>query len=357
MTNECGDSIRQLCKDFICGNSPRYIFGRTPYAADIARHIKPDGFIDDFTDDKLFLDVPVVRLSDVPKNAIVVSAIVDGRPVTADRVIKERGLESIDYFTFKNNSGLQLKEPGLVASSKFRLNYLHFKEKYDHIYAILADSLSQETFSRLVKFRLNENITEMKDFTFRPEDSYFEPFIDLNKENKIFVDVGSFDGETTLEFIRCFPDYSGVHVFEPEPKQMSVIREKLKGVSNIHYHECGASNCEDILKFTSSGSWSHLDKDGDIEVKINTIDNLIKEKVSFIKMDIEGHEYAALEGARQHILNDHPVLAICAYHLVDDFWKLPELVFSYRSDYKLYMRHYTEGMLETVYYFIPHKHV
>ena len=72
-------------------------------------------------------------------------------------------------------------------------------------------------------------------------------------------------------------------------------------------------------------------------------------------MDVEGHEYAALEGAQQHIINDHPALAICAYHLIDDFWKLPELVLSYRSDYKIYMRHYTEGILETVYYFIPQK--
>ncbi|CZU90928.1 FkbM family methyltransferase [Enterobacter ludwigii] len=96
-----------------------------------------------------------------------------------------------------------------------------------------------------------------------------------------------------------------------------------------------------------------MDDAGETEVKINTIDALVNEKITFMKMDIEGHECSALEGARQHIINDHPSLAICAYHLVDDFWKIPELVLSFRPDYHVYMRHYTEGVLETVFYFVP----
>ncbi|WP_425281358.1 FkbM family methyltransferase [Pectobacterium odoriferum] len=70
-------------------------------------------------------------------------------------------------------------------------------------------------------------------------------------------------------------------------------------------------------------------------------------------MDIEGYEINALKGAKETILRFHPKLAICAYHKVDDFFTIPELVLSYRNDYKVYMRHYTEGLLETVYYFIP----
>lgn len=355
MTIKHGESIRQLCDEFMSGSTPRYIFGRTPYAADIIAHIKPDGVIDDFTSEKSFNGVPITPLSSVPANAIIVSSIVDGRPVTVNELLTKTGLSNIDYYNFKRYSGLPLKEHSLVANSKFRLDYQHQRSKYDHIYGLLADEVSKETFSRLVNFRLNENLQDMEYFTFRPEESYFETFIDLNSDDAVFVDVGSYDGSTTLEFIRHYPGYRSVHLFEPEPKQMAVIRSRTEGLKNIHFHEYGASNCAGVLKFTSSGSWSHVDEQGDIEVKINTLDALVNEKISFIKMDIEGHEYAALEGSREHILNDHPVLAICAYHLVDDFWKLPELIFSFRSDYKLYMRHYTEGVLETVFYFVPEK--
>ena len=56
----------------------------------------------------------------------------------------------------------------------------------------------------------------------------------------------------------------------------------------------------------------------------------------------------AIEGMRNHILNDHPKMAISVYHKVDDFWKIPEQVFAIRHDYDIYMRHYTEGTDETV---------
>ncbi|MEQ9566287.1 MAG: FkbM family methyltransferase, partial [Pseudomonadales bacterium] len=61
----------------------------------------------------------------------------------------------------------------------------------------------------------------------------------------------------------------------------------------------------------------------------------------------------ALRGARHTILEHHPKLAICVYHRADDFWKIPETVFSIRDDYDLYLRHYTEGVTETVMFFIP----
>ncbi|MGK9175463.1 FkbM family methyltransferase [Yokenella regensburgei] len=356
MTIERGEALRQLCDEFIKGRVPRYIFGRTPYAKDIIEYIKPDGIIDDFTTESTFNGVPIIKLASVPAKAIVVSSIVDGRPVTVSRLLAGKEIGNIDYYSFKHYSGLPLKEHSLVANAEFRSDYQQNRDKYDYVFNHLADETSKETFSRLVDFRLNEHLETMEYFTFRPEESYFESFINIDSTNAVFADVGSYDGSTTLEFIRRYPGYRSVHLFEPEPKQMAVIRSRVEALDHIHFHEYGASNCAGVLKFTSSGSWSHVDEQGDIEVKINTLDNLVNEKISFIKMDIEGHEYAALEGSREHILNDHPVLAICAYHLVDDFWKLPELIFSFRSDYKLYMRHYTEGVLETVYYFIPEKH-
>ncbi len=72
-------------------------------------------------------------------------------------------------------------------------------------------------------------------------------------------------------------------------------------------------------------------------------------------MDIEGAEYDALRGAEQTISEHHPRLAISVYHRVDDLRRIPELVLSYRSDYDLFLRHYTEGVTETVMFFIPRK--
>jgi len=55
------------------------------------------------------------------------------------------------------------------------------------------------------------------------------------------------------------------------------------------------------------------------------------------------------------MLKINPKMAISAYHQKDDFWKIPEKILNIRSDYDIYLRHYTEGIVETVMFFIPRK--
>jgi hypothetical protein len=86
---------------------------------------------------------------------------------------------------------------------------------------------------------------------------------------------------------------------------------------------------------------------------INTIDNLIKDEVDFIKMDIEGAEQDAIEGAQNTIKNYTPLLAICIYHKAQDWYKVPQKVLEINPNYTIYLRHYMEGIYETVMYFIP----
>ena len=74
------------------------------------------------------------------------------------------------------------------------------------------------------------------------------------------------------------------------------------------------------------------------QVTLVTLDDDISEEVSFIKMDIEGAEIEAIEGAERHIREDHPTMAICTYHRYDHMWRIPELILSYNPNYKLYMR-------------------
>jgi len=63
----------------------------------------------------------------------------------------------------------------------------------------------------------------------------------------------------------------------------------------------------------------------------------------------------AIVGARQAIIKHHPRLAICVYHRFDDLWRIPERVLSFHDDYQIFLRHYTEGVDETVMFFIPQK--
>jgi hypothetical protein len=82
---------------------------------------------------------------------------------------------------------------------------------------------------------------------------------------------------------------------------------------------------------------------------------LINQKVDFIKLDIEGAEQDALCGAKETIKKYTPILAICIYHKAQDWYKIPQIVLDINPNYKLYLRHYMEGIYETVMYFIPQK--
>ncbi|RLW68504.1 MAG: hypothetical protein B6D71_13650 [gamma proteobacterium symbiont of Stewartia floridana] len=71
------------------------------------------------------------------------------------------------------------------------------------------------------------------------------------------------------------------------------------------------------------------------------------------EMDLEGWELQALHGARRHILEERPNLAIAVYHQAADFRTIFEYITGLCPDYRVYLRHYTEGWSETIMYFIP----
>ena len=63
------------------------------------------------------------------------------------------------------------------------------------------------------------------------------------------------------------------------------------------------------------------------------------EKITFIKMDIEGAEKDAIKGAKNHIKNEKPKLLVSAYHIPEDIFAIPKLIDDIREDYKFYMRY------------------
>lgn len=345
-------NARLFCSAFFeeC-ERPKFILGRNIYAISIADYVDVDGFIDDYTDEQFYLGRPIVKLSKVPPEALVINAA-GGRPLSAGARLTDAGLTHLDYFSVYKNSGYPLI--AMRFNEGFEEDLANNEDKYCWINELLEDEESKVIFRKLVSFRADYDIHHLSGFTWREDLQYFENFLKLNGENETFIDVGGFDGFTSVEFIKKCPDYKSVHIFEPEPSNYQNCLKRLAPYQNIHIHNLGLSNIRTNLKINVQGSASTVSEDGIVSIKVDRLDAVLTEDIAtFIKIDIEGEEIAALEGAQDIIKQHHPRLAISIYHRAGDFWRIPELVLSIRNDYKIYVRHYTECIYETVMFFVP----
>ena len=107
----------------------------------------------------------------------------------------------------------------------------------------------------------------------------------------------------------------------------------------------------DVQRKKTEGYLSEYEEDGGVPLPVTSIDDAIKENISFIKMDIEGSEYKAIIGAQDHIRNDYPKLAICVYHSPEDLWEIPLMIHRMFPKYnKFELRHHSKDFRETVLY-------
>lgn len=175
-------------------------------------------------------------------------------------------------------------------------------------------------------------------------------------ENEVFVDGGAYTGDTILSLIKAFgkgKDYcKKIYAWEPDPVNCEKLRRHCKKYKNIEILPYGLWSEKTVLAFSDGDeSTSRISAEGSKSLSVDTIDNLCaNEKVTFIKMDIEGSEIEALRGAEQVIRRDKPRLAICIYHKPEHFYEIPFLIREMVPEYKLYIRHHRPTFNETVLY-------
>lgn len=173
---------------------------------------------------------------------------------------------------------------------------------------------------------------------------------------EIFVDAGSFDGMSSVSFKRWAKDSMFVYAFEPDIcNAKRCLQNLVKNQIPSKVIRKGLWNKNTRLQFeTKATALSKICARGGVTVPVVPLDEILREDpVTFIKMDIEGAEKEALEGAERTITQYQPKLAISVYHKPEDILELPERILSYDPGYQLYMRHYSLAAFDTVLYAVP----
>lgn len=182
----------------------------------------------------------------------------------------------------------------------------------------------------------------MADFI-RKQYKYDDVYI---KEGDIILDCGGFVGDTALGLGYDAGWDCQIHSFEINDENIDFINRniaenpQLKDVLKVN--KLALSNVSgETIYFNDKGAASKVGSgNANCSATTITIDDYVKQqnlpKVDFIKMDMEGAELSALEGASETIAKFKPKLALSIYHEIDDCKKIPEIILKYNPDYKFY---------------------
>ncbi len=255
-------------------------------------------------------------------------------------------------------------------------------EKLLQVCGNLGDSFSRISWLCVLMYRLTLNPFYL---TFCAVGHHFSRFgwnsYSCNRQffrfsdNEVYVDGGAFTGYTIEQFLRTVGgQFRHIHAFEPLAENRRAVSSRLSGLQaeylmplapRISIHKEGLWDSRTTLLFNptqtidsfgdappvntqsahmiDSKILEHLydretEKSVAIEVPVITIDEATDAKATFIKLEIEGAELEALNGAKQTIHQNRPQMALSIYHKPEDLVTITDFVASTGIDYKLGFR-------------------
>ncbi len=227
--------------------------------------------------------------------------------------------------------------------------------RYLGLFLALGDAESRRVMEAVVSHRLSLSIAPLAGAMDAETPQWFDRAFMPVRADQVFVDGGAFDGDTVAGFLQAHgAPYAAIHAFEPDPEIAARARTNLAGADNVAVHAMGLGSGPQTLRFASTGvTDGRLVEEGGTEIRIDSVDRVVEGPVTFLKLDVEGAEAEAIEGAKAHIRNDHPLVAMAVYHKAPDIWALPAQLQALGRPYDLFMRHYTQVAFETVIYAVP----
>ena len=146
------------------------------------------------------------------------------------------------------------------------------------------------------------------------------------KEGDVVIDAGAYPGDYAVLASRRIGKSGKIICFEPDPYNREILEKNLKKEKNDNYIIIprGLWNKNTVLRLSrSDGLHSTLSAEdkGNSDIKVTKLDDELEalgiKKVDIIKMDIEGAEIEAINGARETLKNNNVYVTIASYHIVN----------------------------------------
>jgi FkbM family methyltransferase len=219
--------------------------------------------------------------------------------------------------------------------------------------SLLSDHKSQVLFDDLVEYRLHGEVSSSPE----PEllsDQYVG--MDLNffasTKEGLIVDCGAYTGDSILNWRLVGFEGRTVLALEPDSgnfRQLTLTCRELDVVTTAI--PVGVAKQSGQFELRGEGPSTQLVESENGTVPCVAIDDLvINQRVSLIKMDIEGGELDALRGAHETIFRNKPHLAISVYHNPSDLWRIGQWLAALNLNYEFHLRCYGHQGYDVVLY-------
>lgn len=297
---------------------------------------------DDFVRDKLFHGKKILHLSDIEEkydDFIILLCFGSSLPDVMGR-IKNISEKHELYAPDVPVAGEEIFDAGFFTKNK---------EKIEKARSLLSDERSRRIYDEIIRYKLDGNISH-----FQNTDSIAPLFSDyLSGGYSAYIDLGAFNGDTIEEAISAFPDIKKAVAFEPSERVFRKLSENTKKYENIDLtliNAC-ASNVNGVASFSDGGGRNSLITDNTSgkktasgaklkKIKLQKVDDAadFSGEALFIKLDVEGAEKEAIEGAKKTIVSNMTELCVSLYHRSEDIFSIPILINEILPYHKLFIR-------------------
>jgi FkbM family methyltransferase len=183
-------------------------------------------------------------------------------------------------------------------------------------------------------------------YRFRVEPSEIAFLLACVQRGQAVVDVGAHKGAFTYWLHKAVGTSGSVHSFEPQPELSTYLShaKHIVGLDNVTVVPAGVSHRSGAMELSrrsdqpSPGATlvpNHESHAATMQVLVHSLDDYFRDHpsrpISFIKCDVEGHEYEVFQGAQQLLVKDRPVLMFeCEQRHLRD--RQTHQVFTYLQD-------------------------
>lgn len=236
--------------------------------------------------------------------------------------------------------------------------WLAWKKEIAEVHSLWSDQESRDIYTSHWQWRMLLDFDALPPVSADPQ--YFPSDVITPRPGEVFVDCGAYDGDTVRDFLHwCQGDFERVYALEPDPLNVKNLQVSVSGLpessaGKIKVLPFAVGSKREVVSFQTTGTASARIGEGDIQVQVVSLDEILAgEKPTYIKMDIEGFEPDALLGAKNAIERHRPRLAVCIYHELNHFWRLPLMMKQLCPEYSFFLRVHGEQGWDWVCYAIP----